>query len=361
MEITHKISMDFGRNCIRPRIAAVQGDSYTRVVELTMYENGAVWLMPEGAKVFVRYRKSDNTGGVYDLLPDGTPAWSAQGNVLRVVLAPQMLTVEGCVDAQVEIVLGTASLGSFTFFIIVEKDPSVGVLNSENYVNLRGWLEEQIQQVVDSGALDGPPGATPELQIGTVTTLSAGEPASATITGTKEKPLLNLGLPGTTAIASESEAYPGCYYRRVGGFVEWLNPPMILDVKYRTSQRYLGQPVYQVCFAVKELAEMQEVSKALPEVIPEGVEVIVESGGQLSDGKMLPYLAPSEAIYLAAKQDEVRIWKTGNAFEDVTATVWLKYVRSCDTIIVGTDGDAVVITTSLAVNTDGDTIMIGGV
>lgn len=42
---------------------------------------------------------------------------------------------------------------------------------------------------------DGEDGITPEFSIGTVTTLSAGSNATATITGTKEKPVLNLGIP----------------------------------------------------------------------------------------------------------------------------------------------------------------------
>jgi len=41
----------------------------------------------------------------------------------------------------------------------------------------------------------GATGATPDIQIGTVSTLEAGQPATATITGTPEAPLLNLGLP----------------------------------------------------------------------------------------------------------------------------------------------------------------------
>ena len=41
----------------------------------------------------------------------------------------------------------------------------------------------------------GDPGATPNLQIGTVTTLEAGEAASASISGTPEEPRLNLGIP----------------------------------------------------------------------------------------------------------------------------------------------------------------------
>ena len=43
--------------------------------------------------------------------------------------------------------------------------------------------------------LDGEDGDTPNFAVGQVTTLSAGSMATATITGTKENPVLNLGIP----------------------------------------------------------------------------------------------------------------------------------------------------------------------
>ena len=46
-----------------------------------------------------------------------------------------------------------------------------------------------------SSAAKGETGVTPNLTIGTVTTLASGANAAATITGTKENPILNLGLP----------------------------------------------------------------------------------------------------------------------------------------------------------------------
>jgi hypothetical protein len=50
------------------------------------------------------------------------------------------------------------------------------------------------------------------------------------------------------APATESETHPGCYYRMVGGVQEWLNPPMAGGVEYRTTERYLGEPVYACLF-----------------------------------------------------------------------------------------------------------------
>lgn len=47
----------------------------------------------------------------------------------------------------------------------------------------------------DSKGAKGDTGATPNLTIGTVSTLNPGQSATASITGTAENPVLNLGIP----------------------------------------------------------------------------------------------------------------------------------------------------------------------
>lgn len=44
--------------------------------------------------------------------------------------------------------------------------------------------------------------------------------------------------------AVESSDYPGCYYRTVGDEQEWINPPMVTGTEYRTTERFMGAPVY---------------------------------------------------------------------------------------------------------------------
>lgn len=65
--------------------------------------------------------------------------------------------------------------------------------------------------------------------------------------------------------AIESTDYPGCYYRMVNGEQEWLNPPVISDVAYRTTERYLENAVYTklMCFTVSGSTLYQTV-KTLP-------------------------------------------------------------------------------------------------
>lgn len=64
--------------------------------------------------------------------------------------------------------------------------------NADSPTNPRSYTWYQWKG--DNGA-KGDTGATPNLQIGTVTTLDSGSNATASITGTTENPVLNLGIP----------------------------------------------------------------------------------------------------------------------------------------------------------------------
>lgn len=66
---------------------------------------------------------------------------------------------------------------------------SNGVLTLD-FQNIKGEQGPQGKQ-----GPQGPAGATPNIQIGDVTTLQPGQQATASITGTSENPLLNLGIP----------------------------------------------------------------------------------------------------------------------------------------------------------------------
>lgn len=42
----------------------------------------------------------------------------------------------------------------------------------------------------------------------------------------------------------EDATYAGCYYYETTDGVEWINPPMIVGVEYRTTEKFNGNPVY---------------------------------------------------------------------------------------------------------------------
>lgn len=64
----------------------------------------------------------------------------------------------------------------------------------------------------------GSPGATPNLSIGTVMTLEAGQNATASMGGTAESPVLNLGIPrGAKGEPGEGSGGGGTYYVELNG------------------------------------------------------------------------------------------------------------------------------------------------
>lgn len=162
MIVTHKIKMDLiskNENDAAPQIRVVQGDCNTRVVQLSLYADQTPWNIPDGTAVQMRYRKPDGTGGVYDTMPDGTSGWSVNDNMVSVQLAPQMLTVAGMVRSQIVLVLKEKFLATFELRIVVEEDPSVGTLDSEDYTNLQIWMTENIHSILSAamgaGVFDG--------------------------------------------------------------------------------------------------------------------------------------------------------------------------------------------------------------
>ena len=66
MKVTQKINLDFTKQGVTPRISVVQGDLYTRLMEITLTSNGEPWHVPEDVSALIRYRKPDRTSGVYD-------------------------------------------------------------------------------------------------------------------------------------------------------------------------------------------------------------------------------------------------------------------------------------------------------
>ena len=133
MTITHKLKLDLQRKGELQRIDVVQGDALTRQVDLVLENGGKPWLFPICEPV-ARYCKPDGTMGVYDTLPTGAPAFSYAGNMLTLVLAPQMLTCPGVVQVQVEMNDQELKLATFTFLVVVE--PGVALYGeSEDYVN----------------------------------------------------------------------------------------------------------------------------------------------------------------------------------------------------------------------------------
>lgn len=139
MQITHSISLDFQRHKTPSQIDVVQDDTYSRYVAITLYDNVAEWPVPDGVTIAVRFKKPDKTQGVYDTLPNGEVAYSVNGNVVTVGIAPQMLVAKGKVTASVVIYLGSVQLATFPFVLNVVENPAAGQSISNDYYYLQTW------------------------------------------------------------------------------------------------------------------------------------------------------------------------------------------------------------------------------
>lgn len=140
MIITNKVKLDLQTPGILPTIHAVQNDSYSRNLEITLFSDRKPFVFPENGTVVIRYKKSDGKGGEYDTLPDGTAAWWTERNVLTVALAPQVLTTPGSVHLSVSLIAGGTQLSIFPIRLSVAPIAAGKIAQSENYFYITGLL-----------------------------------------------------------------------------------------------------------------------------------------------------------------------------------------------------------------------------
>ena len=347
MIVTQTIHMDLIQMDALPQIHAVQGDTCSRCIAVKLTADGKAWEPPEDTTAAVRYAKPDGTGGHYATLPDGTAACAIRENCISVMLAPQMLTVPGKVTAQVELLCRGVILATFSMEILVEKDPAVGLIQSQNYVNWAQRVEDRLmialRDAKESGTFDGrdgidgkdgkdgengkdgkdgaagSTGATPNLTIGTVTTLPYGSMAQATLTGTAENPVLNLALPRGYDIAEESSEHPGCYYRMVGDEMEWLNPPAAIGVEYRTAERWNSSVVYTKLIDLGGAANGKVVEHGA------NASTIIRYAGRMANIALPFYVSEAFNASLSVSSSTVTFFETG--YDGSLSSVQLWYVK----------------------------------
>ena len=137
MLVTKKLTVDLARKTILGSVDAVRGDSAI-ALEMTMLCDGAPWTVPANASVVVRYGQGEACG-TYDTLSDGTPAWSIQGNVLTVRVAPEVCSAAGKTDFQVTILEKGSQISTFRMVVDVQ-----GVVSGSDkpgkYTSLAQWL-----------------------------------------------------------------------------------------------------------------------------------------------------------------------------------------------------------------------------
>ena len=111
---------------------------------------------------------------------------------------------------------------------------------------------------------------------------------------------------------------------------EWVNPPMELGVEYRTTERFLGKPVYVQVFRVGSLPNATAV--AVEHGIP-NISNVIQCYGTMSNGYAIPtnnYAGGSGTVSLNARPYELNI-KTDLDVSRYAADVFVKYTKTTDT------------------------------
>lgn len=131
-------------------IHAVQDDSNSRKVAFSLYTGGTQWIVPDGTLVMVRVRKPDGKACAYDTLPDdSTPAATIDGNVVTVMLVPQVFTAAGNALVQIKLYDNTgASIATFAVILhIAHNTIADAEIVSSDYYSI---LTRQIAEVLEA-------------------------------------------------------------------------------------------------------------------------------------------------------------------------------------------------------------------
>lgn len=142
--VTHKLHMDLCGHEVLQWVHVVQGDVGSRNLEIALYQGVLPWQIPEDVTVLIRYRKADKAWGEYDTQPDGTCAWSVQGNVLNLALSPQITAEPGTVRLSVCLLREGVILNTFPLEIVVAENLALaeGVFRKspDNYIYLTAYM-----------------------------------------------------------------------------------------------------------------------------------------------------------------------------------------------------------------------------
>lgn len=136
---------------------------------------------------------------------------------------------------------------------------------------------------------------------------------------------------GTMSTILESEDYPGCYYRNIVNEdssveVEWINPPLLANVEYRTSERVYGTyPVYTKLISFGRLPS-KGLSKMVYNSSGETLQVIKCCGFNETDKHTLPKVWTDGEIHIYADSTKVYV-NSSKEFTNSTCKIQLWYYK----------------------------------
>lgn len=309
MKITNRVPINLMSKQPTPIVYAVQGDN-ARAIAFDLYCSGSPWVLPDGARALVRYKRPDGGCGVYDTLPDGSCACEITAHTVAVSIAPTVLAAVGTVFVQISIESEGAILSTFPIIVRVEEDLAAETPTPEVYVNILDWAQEEMDKIASElhaelyrhavnlaenfsyVAEDDGEGNITLKPFNLGATLEVEYPFEAADQLTKtgwyivasdtfvrihgmdiSRALIRVDGNGDRC---RQTWYP--WFREtvlvrdlIAG--EWgpfsgVNPPRVRDLEYRTTEQYEGFPVYSIHVSVGEVKAKNYGSVKLPVEAP---------------------------------------------------------------------------------------------
>ena len=109
---------------------------------------------------------------------------------------------------------------------------------------------------------------------------------------------------------------------------EWVNPPMIVDVEYRTNERYMGKPVYARLVDCNNCPG--KGSKTIAHNVSGVVDRIVSAQGQLQGYRVFPssVIGGDMKLDMETNPTEIILYSTADYLAGVPCHVLLKYTKN---------------------------------
>lgn len=118
MPVTHEINLNLSKYISPPTVHMMQGDTDSRIVVATIWDDSIKYTPPNGVKPVVRFGKPDGTGGLYNRTETDERV-VISGDKVTAPIARQVLTVPGIVKMQIELYEGDTRISAFPFQIHV--------------------------------------------------------------------------------------------------------------------------------------------------------------------------------------------------------------------------------------------------
>lgn len=123
MTVTQEISLDLARENAFKTIIAKQYDQGSRLLKVTILNQGEPMVVDSGSSVYLNVKRPDGQGATYDGTTDAKIEVQSDGTIL-VPLTSWMLNVAGKVVADLTIASGSSQLSTLNFTILVESSPN---------------------------------------------------------------------------------------------------------------------------------------------------------------------------------------------------------------------------------------------